>query len=454
MINFFFRFIDAFLPPDHDLIKDHASRRKLRLVMGVGAIASILFLLRFPILYRQTPDLALQTAALGLFYLSCNLYLILRKGKHYLLIAAVMLATGIFQALYSSYSVGMYPALNLPFMSVIVIAGHYLFGRWTSLFILVLMMVVFYPLAFSGWTPGHPENTYNVAPQFWQLRHFTNVFFATLILWLIAEAYDRFRDDTEVELKRIRAAQDQDLELARSIQQDLLPVDDGTGPYRFSGYMETPSRVGGDYFDRIRTVRYQWFAIGDAAGHGLQAGMIVMQVRSLLHYCISAEKLDEPGKIVNRINEALYDSLRILFHRSFMTFLLLRLDERGYVQYAGSHLSILLYRRSSGKIETYSTHGKWLGVHKESASRAQIIDMGFQIESGDTMLLYTDGVTEAENLASDQFGLDRLIEAMRTAVEKSDYLSEINASIRDSVRKFQGGVRPSDDLTLLTLRRQ
>lgn len=453
MHGFFIKYMDAFLEPDHELILNHYTRRKIRLIMAVGTFASVLFILRVPVLHQETPVLAWQTGLLGVFYLLCNAVLILSKGKYYLAIAVFMLAAGMFQALNSSYYVGIYPGLNLPFVPVLVVAGHYLFGRWISLGMLFFLLLSFYPLAYGGPLVSGDTDPGGL-PAMWRIRHFANVFFATLILWLIAEAYDRFRDETESELKKIRSDQDKDLELARSIQQDLLPVDDGAGPYRFSGYMETPSRVGGDYFDRIRTVRYQWFAIGDAAGHGLQAGMIVMQVRSLLHYCISAENLQEPGKIVNRINEVLYDSLRILFHRSFMTFLLLRLDERGRVLYAGSHLSILVYRRKESRVETYSTLGKWLGVHKEEKARAGIKEMGFELEPGDTVMLYTDGVTEAENHKSEQFGLDRLQNAMKQAVEKSENLAEINTYVRSEIRKFQSGQRPADDLTLLTLRRQ
>ncbi len=214
------------------------------------------------------------------------------------------------------------------------------------------------------------------------------------------------------------------------------------------------AQVGGDYFDVVPTRNYSWFAVGDVTGHGVQAGLLVMQVRSLLHYCLNVQNMDRPSEALIQINNAFFDSIKGLFQKSFMTFVLLRMDSEGNVVYAGSHLSILVYRKADACLESYSTQGFWLGVNRLQSGRERNLESEFKLDVGDLVFLYTDGFTEAQNREGKPFGMDGLFRAIDEGLKQDhEKLEEVQSAILGEFQAFIGGREPEDDLTLLTIRR-
>ena len=451
----FVRYLDAFLPDTHPVMQDLALRRKLRIIMGVGAVVTIIFATRAPLVYDKAPDVSWWIIGMCLFFVASLWIIIKTRARYFLQIgfAMVIVATGI--VIVTSYEIRTYPPVNLPYVAVMVILLHFLYGRWVALFALVFQMLAHFPLLFASTTMDstvvmHPGAQIPVS----RLWHFVNVMVAGTLVWLISEAYDQFRNESEFMLQRLQTNHRTELEFARTLQQELLPLDSGQGPYRFAGMMRPAAQVGGDYFDVLQSKKYTWFAIGDVTGHGVQAGLLVMQVRTLLHYCINALGIEQPARALIEINNSFFDSIKTLFQKSFMTFVLLRMDRNGNVLYAGSHLRIIVYRKDGKKLESYPTQGFWLGVNRLEPGRERNLESSMRLQKGDLLILYTDGFTEARNARGDQFGIDGLYRAIGLALEKgTENLSAVQTSILNEFQRFVADQELEDDLTLLTVRR-
>lgn len=452
--DYFRRYLDAFLPESHPIMQDLASRRKLRIIMGVGGVVILIFLTRLPVIYGHTPLIAQVVGIMCLSFIGVLIFIIRSQGKYFLELGFLMVMVATAVVTFNSYHIGKYPPVNLPYIVVMVILLHFLYGRWIALTVLVIHWAVHFPFLFADASGSFSSPDRALAVPFWRIRHYVNVLVAGIIVWLVSEAYDRFRNETETKLTSLQAIHNQELEFARTVQQGLLPRDSGAGPYRFTGMMQPAAQVGGDYFDVVPTKKYTWFAVGDVTGHGVQAGLLVMHVRSLLHYCLNVQKMNRASDVLIQINNSFFESIMRLFQKSFMTFVLLRMDNRGNVVYAGSHLSILVYRKATDRLESYSTQGVWLGVNRLEAGRDRNLESEMKLLPGDIVFLYTDGFTEARNRAGIPFGLDGLLGAIQKGLTKDhEVLEEIQSTILGEFQRFMDDREPEDDLTLLTIRR-
>ena len=144
----------------------------------------------------------------------------------------------------------------------------------------------------------------------------------------------------------------------------------------------------------------------------------------------------------------LCDNVRVRLERDeHATLTLIRYEDSGRMVYAGAHEDIVIYRAQQRRCELLQTHGVWAGVSDDLAAGA-ITDQDCQLEPGDTVLLHTDGVTEATNATREMFGLDRLCRALERVAERD--VDAIRDSLLAEVRGFMSA--QTDDLTLVVLR--
>jgi len=152
-----------------------------------------------------------------------------------------------------------------------------------------------------------------------------------------------------------------------------------------------------------------------------------------------------PSRVLTTANRILVEDLRHLGADKYMTVSLLRrVDERLFA-YAGLHLDIVVYRRDRGEVERIETRGMWLGVTPfiERHLRDQILE----VRPGDVVVLYTDGVIEAE-LDEEPFGVDRLCAVVASAAERGD-AERVRAALVEALEPYQRG----DDVSFLVLER-
>lgn len=247
-----------------------------------------------------------------------------------------------------------------------------------------------------------------------------------------------------VEHERERQRLEQEIGIARDIQQALLPRNFHSCPFLVVSGCNFPClSVGGDYFDVFpigdgRTA----FLIADVSGKGLGAALLT----TMLQGALSGMTLGtDPARVFNHVNRFLCDHSEV---GRYATMFFGILDSEGHLEFINAgHPSPLLLR--SGAAEEPFTEGSYpVGLVPEAEYTATCV----KLEPGDTLVLFSDGVTEAADPDEQLFGVKRLQDALQG---KSDLpLEEIQRYILEAVENFARGERQADDLTMLLLRYQ
>jgi sigma-B regulation protein RsbU (phosphoserine phosphatase) len=252
------------------------------------------------------------------------------------------------------------------------------------------------------------------------------------------------------EVKRQAAASERlesELRIAREIQAALVPKAAELRSERLRcdvfGVVEPAQDVGGDLFDILpRGESELCFAIGDVSGKGIPAALFMAVVSTT--FKAAAREVEHPDEILARVNREL---LAEGGANMFVTLLCGVLDTRsGRLSLAsGGHTPPVLVTRSGPRLLTHGA-GTVLGV----AAEIEFERVGLRLEPGDCLLLYTDGVTEAENGAEVFFGEERLLAALSGA-GASD-AAELAHRVLRAVHAFAAGAPPADDIAILALR--
>ncbi len=243
---------------------------------------------------------------------------------------------------------------------------------------------------------------------------------------------------------RERERLEQELQVARLIQQTLLPqsLPDLTD-YEVGAYYQPAREVGGDFYDFIYLDENRvGFIIGDVTDKGVPAALVMATTRTLLR--AAAERLESPGKVLERVNDLLYPDIPA---RMFVTCLYAILDlNSGHLQYANAGHDLPFLRHEVGVDELRAT-GMPLGLMPGMDYEEKQVMIG----PGETVLLYSDGLAEAHAPDGDMYGFPRLQETIGQhsgGLELIDYLL-------DHLAGFTGpDWVQEDDVTLVTLQRK
>lgn len=243
---------------------------------------------------------------------------------------------------------------------------------------------------------------------------------------------------------------DSDLITAREIQSILLPsAAPSVGGYEIAGLNIAARHVSGDYFDYLRLPDERCgVAIADVAGKGIPAALVTGMCRTMLR--MAAPGCTSPGEALRSLNRRLYPDVK---EDLFISMLYLLLDARsGDVTMArAGHDPPLLYRAATGEVTEFAPAGMAVGIDSGDVFDRVLEDATVTLETGDGILLYTDGVTEALDRHETEFGLPRLVQALQTNVPKGAEATVRN--IADEVREFAGDAPQHDDITLIFIRK-
>ena len=241
-------------------------------------------------------------------------------------------------------------------------------------------------------------------------------------------------------------ALENELDIASKIQQSILPGQFPTPPgFQVFANMEPARNVGGDFYDVIRLENGRMgLAIADVSGKGVPAALFMMSSRTLLKG--TAIGGADPAEVLTQVNDLLCEQNEAAM---FVTVLYAVYDpERGEFTYAcGGHDPPLVVHADGSLTSLPLTGGLALGV----APGFQYGQRTVPVAPGDTLVLYTDGVTEAMNSGNEQFGLERLREIFTGAPPKS--VREAIDSIFAAVSDFAGDAPQFDDVTCLAVHR-
>ena len=254
----------------------------------------------------------------------------------------------------------------------------------------------------------------------------------------------RLRRDLETTNQRLQ----RELEIGGNIQTSILPRDLAVEGLDIAARMVPATEVGGDYYDVLPEEWGCWLAVGDVAGHGVGAAIVAPMTQSSIAGLTRAKPGARPSEIIALTNEVLFENIRHrLVQDEHVTLTLMRYERGGRLIHAGAHEELLVYRASKRACEIVMTPGTWLGARRNI--RSVTTDSEIQLEVGDVLLLYTDGITEAMNDAGEQYGLDRLVQMLEQTRDEPSVA--IHARIWSDVKRWM--VAQEDDVTLIVIRR-
>jgi serine phosphatase RsbU (regulator of sigma subunit) len=259
---------------------------------------------------------------------------------------------------------------------------------------------------------------------------------------LASEAASILDNARLVEYERQRQRLEHELGIARDIQQALLPRGFRDFPHLAVTGVNLPClSVGGDYFDVFpmsddRTA----FLIADVSGKGLGAALLTTMLQGALSGMTMGA---DPARVFNHINNFLCEHSEV---GRYATMFFGVLSRNGDLQYINAgHPSPLLFRR--GDLAEPFTEGSYpVGLVPGAEYKAACV----KLEADDTLILFSDGVTEAVDPEDQLFGVPRLREAL--AGRHDAPLEQLQKAVFDSVEKFSRGASQADDITLLLVR--
>lgn len=276
----------------------------------------------------------------------------------------------------------------------------------------------------------------------------------------IAIALENSRQHTKVRslnyrLKQITEALWSEMEIAKKIQTVLLPQSPRLPGFAISAYMKCADEVGGDYYDVIHIDGKNWVLIGDVSGHGVTAGLVMMMVQTSINTLLLNDPGIKPSRLLSNINRTIKNNIEKLGTEKYMTLTAMALIEHNKFLISGLHQDMMIYRAQKNEVEVVETKGMWVGFIDDINGKND--DDYLEMESGDCLLLYTDGLTEAvlthpgekaEPLKKERFGNKQLQELLnRHAAGSPDTLK---SAIIEKLKNYSC----TDDVTFLILKKE
>jgi len=246
--------------------------------------------------------------------------------------------------------------------------------------------------------------------------------------------------------KRERERMREEIEDARQIQLSMLPrtTPDLDG-LDLSGASMPASEVGGDYYDYFpQEDGSLGLVVGDVAGHGLSSGLLLASVRGCLY--LLRRDLGEPVAVLEKLDDMVRHtaSRRMLVTLQCAYF---DAESRRITLANAGHPPALLWRSTTRRVEELAVPALPLGTHLGGRFRALRVDL----DPGDLLLFYTDGLIEMANVSGDAFGSENLTRILAEAATHGSARDVRNAVLAE-LANFKGDTRRADDVTLVVVR--
>lgn len=242
-----------------------------------------------------------------------------------------------------------------------------------------------------------------------------------------------------------------ELDITRRLQQMILPREEELKQIEdldIAGFMEPASEVAGDYYDVLRGqdggVK---IGIGDITGHGLESGVLMLMVQTAVRTLL-AHGVNDPKLFMSALNRTIYDNTQRMRLEKNLT--LSFLDYRdGKISVSGQHEEVLVLR-AGGRVERIDTVdlGFMVGLEPDIAQFVNHSEL--QLQPGDAVVLYTDGITESRNRDKQAYGVERLCEVLGRHWDQS--AEQIQQAVIRDVLLHIGEHKAHDDLTLVVIK--
>jgi len=285
-----------------------------------------------------------------------------------------------------------------------------------------------------------PVGLINIATEQWEFLSPADLQFLSAAGSQVAIALERARLHDLAETQRTR--QEKELEMARAVQKSLLPTQlPSILGFTLAADWRPAREVAGDFYDFFSLPDGRWgMVLADVSGKGAPAALYMAMARSLIRS--EASRYSNPSAVLTEVNRRLLvESCNEMFVTVFYAIVDPVLRSLTYAS-AGHDPPFL--RRASGSVERLALGGLIMGVFEELS----FSDETLKLESGDTLVAHTDGLTDTVNHQDEAYGHTRLADAINRAPCAAQ---EILAHILRDLRAFAGPVPQPDDITLLIL---
>lgn len=242
---------------------------------------------------------------------------------------------------------------------------------------------------------------------------------------------------------------DQELELANKIQQNLLPaVNYHSAELDIAGLNLPCKQIGGDYYDFFNLKNTKLgVAIADVCGKGIPAALLMSSLQATLNSQI--KYVDSLEEIVTNLNLSMMENSP---SSRFVTLFIGLFENLPYgLKYISCGHNPVLHLKPNGDIRLLKSSGIPLGIMDPPKFEANLVSL----EAGDYILLYTDGITEAANLAQQSFGMERLQITCRKLIKQNDTEISVEMFIEEiisAIDEFTEGAEQKDDITLMAIK--
>jgi sigma-B regulation protein RsbU (phosphoserine phosphatase) len=242
---------------------------------------------------------------------------------------------------------------------------------------------------------------------------------------------------------------DRDMQIAQQIQNSLLPQELPSFPsVELAAFNHPAMEIGGDYYDVIQIdEKHIGLAIADVSGKGVGGALMMAVCRSVLR--VNAPNVYDPSSMLCSLNATLSSNLAEDMFIS-MLYMVLNLETHQLSFARAGHEAPILIRDGKPQNEPLETAGIAIGLVDNDTFKSITQTRNISLHSGDLIVTYTDGITEAMNAAGEEWGTENLIDTIQEKADGS--AQDLLQQIHNNVLEFAGNRRQYDDMTMLALR--
>lgn len=236
------------------------------------------------------------------------------------------------------------------------------------------------------------------------------------------------------------------IEKARKQIMAMLPTPKKMADFDFEAIYCPAEEIGGDFYDYIELNEDEFgIVIADITGHGVEAAVVVGMVKAALK--IVGKQKTSPNDVVKEVNKEIKPDLDSTTFATVFYGIINRKTKKLRFVRAGHNPLILYNPDRNPPLSTYDPKGMVIGMF----TRCICEEKEIQLQQGDCLIQYTDGITEAMNSVQEEFGMDRLYEAIESTQDKGN-LRQILENIQNAAKAFTGAEQQQDDITLLGIK--
>ncbi len=243
-----------------------------------------------------------------------------------------------------------------------------------------------------------------------------------------------------------------ELDVTKRLQQMILPKSSELESVKgldIAGYMEPADEVGGDYYDVLNLDGNVKIGIGDVTGHGLESGMLMLMVQTAVRTLQEVEETN-PVRFMDILNRTIYKNIQRMDSSKNLTLSLIDYSN-GELKLSGQHEELILVRKN-GEVELLDTTDLGFPIGLDDEIADFVAQQKIRLDIDDVAVLFTDGITEAEDINKNLYGIEKLCEIIQKNRELS--AAEIKDAVIEDVRSHIGLQEVFDDITLLVLKQK